>query len=126
LETKEFKGIIEYDDDDGARIYLHDGDDKIDLVSEFEDFDSKEIQVNYWITEKTCTKDELLEWWLKKVFGAVEAEYEDHYIGSWTYGSQSSWGEHEYRGILKIGGHDLFDELSDMNGKFLIMEINIK
>ena len=30
METKEFKGVIEYDSDDGTRIYLHDGDEKID------------------------------------------------------------------------------------------------
>jgi len=126
METKEFKGVIEYDYNYGTRIYLHDAKDKIDLVSEFEDFDCKEIQVNYWITEKECSKEEMLEGWLKKVFGAVEAEYDNYYTGSWTYGSQSSWGEYEYRGILKIGGHDLFDELSEMQGKFIIIEVNIK
>lgn len=126
MKTKEFKGVIEYDNDEGTRIYLYDSDEKIDLVNEFEDFDGKEIQVNYWITEKPCTKDEMLEGWLKKVFGVVESEYDNYYTGSWTYGSQSSWGEYEYRGILKVGGHDLFDELSDMEGKFVIIEINVK
>lgn len=126
METKELRGIIEFDENGGTRIYLNEGNYKIDLIEEFEGFDSQEIQVNYWITEKPCTKEQMLNGWLKYVFGAVKAEYDSHYTGSWTYGSASSWGEYEYRGILKIGGHDLFAELSAMNGKFMIMEINTK
>lgn len=126
MKTIQFKGIIDYDNNEGTGIYLLGDTDRIDLVTEFEDFNGVEIQVNYWITNKPCTKDEMIEAWLKVLFGSVEAEYEDYYTGSWTYGCQSSWGCYEKHGQLTIGGHDLFDELSNMDGKFIIIEVNIQ
>lgn len=126
IESIYFKGIIKYDDSDGSRIYLKNENYDIDLVSEFESFNKKQIQLNYWVADIPCNKDLIIEGWLKKIYGVVEAEYEDHYYGSWTYGPATSWGEYDYRGRLEIGGHDLFNELSEMNGKFIIIEVNIK
>ena len=123
---KELKGIIEFDNDECRRIILHNNSKEIDLIDELEYFDNQQIQVNYWIADNPCSKEQMLEGYLKQLFGCAEVEYDNYFNGSWTYGCQSSWGDYEKRGVLKIGGHDLFDELSEMNGKFIIIEINSK
>lgn len=126
MKTIEFKGRIEYIDSEGTRINIVDGENTIDLVDELESAINEygnEVQVNYWITEKPCTKDEMIEGVLKNIYGVAEAENENYYTGSWTYGS-SSYGDYENRARLKIGGHDLCDELSDANGEFIIIEFN--
>lgn len=126
MKTTQFKGVIDYDDTTTTTMLtLYNEDKIIDLVSEFESFDGKEIQVNYWITDEPCTKDEMLEGYLKKLFGAVDAEYKDYYTGSWTYGN-TSWIESDREGVLKIGNHDLFKELSENDGMFIIIEVITK
>lgn len=127
MEQFEYKGVIEFEDNDGKRLYLYDVDgSRYDLVEVFETFDCNEVQVNYYITDNPCTKNEMLEGLISKLSGSIYAEYEDYYTGSWTYGSSSSWGNYEYRGVLMIGGHDLFYELSHEDGKFMIMDIYVK
>ncbi|MBM6759909.1 hypothetical protein, partial [Bacteroides mediterraneensis] len=88
----QIKGVIEFDNSDGNHIYLIDGDAKINIVDEFESAAREygsEVQVNYWITDSPCTKEEMLEGWLRKVFGSIEAEYEYYNAGSWTYADQA-------------------------------------
>ena len=117
------EGVIETDWDDWTKIYLvQENSAKIDLIKYFQDLDEKynygEVQVNYYLSDKRCTKNELLEQFIKKISGAVDAKYtsESYHYSSWTNGTS-------YYSTLKIGGHDLFNELEDKEGKFIILEL---
>lgn len=128
MNTVEIKGIIKYDNSEGQRIDLIDGEEVNNLVEEFEFAVRKYgsmVQLNYWISDKPCTKEKMLEAWLNKIFGAIETDCDEVFQGSWTYENHSAVGYNkDYK--LQVGGHDLFNELSDQEGKFIIMELNFK
>lgn len=98
---------------------------KIDLVSRFreavDNYPDDGVQVNYYLCDKSCTKNEMVEGWLKKLVGAVDASYEANgYIySSWTSGT-------DYDTNLTVGGHNLLNELYAQQGKFIIIEINFQ
>lgn len=98
---------------------------KIDLVGRFkeatESFPNMEIQVGYYLSDNVCTKEEILEGFLKKLFGSVDASYEanGYAYSSWTSGT-------DYDTNLTIGGHDLFRELNNEEGMFILIELNFK
>ena len=123
----EFTGTINFDySEDWTTIKLVQPDGyKLDLVSRFrevsESYIGKSFQVNYYLSNTPCTKVEMVEGWLKKISGAIEADYEtnSYNYSSWTHGT-------DYDTVLKIGNHNLFSELSDSEGKFIIIEVNIK
>lgn len=81
-------------------------------------FNYKKVTVRYWITEKEMEKQELIEENLKRISGAVSAKYYDRYSELTGY----LWTEEG----AKVGGHDLLQELTSNNGKFLYMEIDYK
>lgn len=123
--TVELKGKIEKVWTDNWRtikLVQEDGY-KIDLVGRFkeatESFPNMEIQVGYYLSDNVCTKEEILEGFLKKLFGSVDASYEanGYAYSSWTTGT-------DYDTNLTIGGHDLFRELNNEEGKFILIEIN--
>lgn len=128
MKTVEIKGIIKYDDDEGERIDLINENTTVNLVDEFEDAVNKYgnmVQVNYWLTDKPCTKEQMLEGWLKKIFGAVETDCEEIFQGSWTFENSSCVGYNKYY-ELQVGGHNLFKELSGQDGRFIILELNFQ
>jgi len=96
---------------------------KIDLVSRFaeavDNYPGVKVQVNYWISDKPCTKSEMTEGVLRKLVGAIESEYTsyDFQYSSWT-------SDTAYETGLTVGGHDLFTELKQSDGKYLIIELN--
>lgn len=126
MKTIELSGTIsfEYDTWDKLKLVQEDGY-KIDLITRFveayESFPSQKVQVNYWIHDRPCTKQEITEGFLKKLYGAIDANYEsnDYCYSSWTSGT-------DYDTSLSIGGHDLYRELKDKVGKFMIIELNFK
>ena len=75
---------------------------------------NKFITVRYWITDKPCTKEEAITSTLNEYYG----------VGSTSFGSYYS----EYTGYLwttekvKIGGHDLIQELLNHVGKWVIID----
>ena len=77
------------------------------------------MQVNYWISDKPCTRSEMTEGVLRKLVGAIESEYTsyDFQYSSWT-------SDTAYETGLTVGGHDLFTELKQSDGKYLIIELN--
>ena len=123
----QIKGIIYFNDDAGEVIYLTQADgSRLNLVDEFEDAVSEYgdmVQVDYWLCDEPRTKDQVLESWLKKVFGAVETDCDDVFQGSMTYENSSCVGYHNYY-KLQVGGHNLFNELSGEHGRFVFMELN--
>jgi hypothetical protein len=98
---------------------------KIDLVGRFREaiqsVNNISVQVSYWLSDKRCTKNEMTEEWLKKISGYATAEYEasSYQYSSWTSGT-------DYDTVLKIGNHDLLVELQGQEGKFIILELNLK
>ena len=128
MEIKEFtfEGFIKHDwSDDFRTLKLVDGDKEIDLVKKFRaifDLFESEVSVNYFLSNEKKTESEILEKWLGDLFGAITAEYESYSYNysSYTYGT-------DYNTYLKIGGHDLFDELGGDNiGKWCVLKINVK
>ena len=125
--TVELKGIIKKGWTDSLqtiKLVQEDGY-KIDLVGRFkeatESFPNMEIQVGYYLSDNVCTKEEILEGFLKKLFGSVDASYEanGYAYSSWTTGT-------DYDTNLTIGGHDLFRELNNEEGRFILIELNFK
>lgn len=126
MKTITLSGIIKYEYDTWDKIKLIQEDGyKIDLVSRFqeaiESFGKSEVQVNYWISDKPCTKNEMLEGWLRQLYGAAEAEYQanGYAYSSWTSGT-------DYDTELSVGGHNLHRELREHGDKFIIIELNFK
>ena len=79
------------------------------------------VQVSYYLSDEVCTKNEMVEGWLKTISGAIEADYKtsSYRYSSWTHGT-------DYDTILNIGRHDLFSELNGQEGMFVIIEFNFK
>ena len=128
MKTVELSGTLkfqsgEWSDNDRIKLIQEDGL-QVDLVArikEATDSFGKTGQVNYWICEKPCTKDEAIEAFLGHLYGGIEAGYDKVY----TYYSTLTGGSTDYETELRIGGHNLYRELKGQTGKFLIMEINL-
>ena len=127
MVTIEIKGKIEkgYTDSwETIKLVQEDGY-KIDLVGRFkeatESFPKCDVQVGYYLADNVCSKNEILEGFLKKLYGSVEASYEAnaYAYSSWTSGT-------DYDTNLTIGGHDLFRELANEEGRFILLELNFK
>lgn len=126
MKTVELSGILKTEWDGSTHYKLvQENGLKIDLVnrlSEIADsFPNKEVQLNYYLSNSPKTKDEMIAGILGKIYGSIEAEYlsEDYHYSSWTNGT-------DYYTIMKVGGHDLEKELSDKEGKFILIELNFK
>jgi hypothetical protein len=127
MKTKDFvfAGFIKDDWSDKFRtITLIDGKITIDLVKKFRaifDLFDCEVSVSYFISDTKKTEKEIKEGWLKKLYGAITAEQEvDSYrYSSYTYGT-------DYDTYLRIGGHDLFDELMPYQNKWCVLKISVK
>ena len=86
-----------------------------------ESFPKSKFQVNYWLSNNPCTKDEILEGFIRKLYGDISADYESN---DYCYSSYSS-GTY-YDTTLQIGGHDLITELSSEQDIFVIIELNVE
>lgn len=124
---------------------------KVDLINRFEEikesFDSKlELQINFWISNfyklneysnltqeeqeeknneilnQNFSKELVQELWLNHLYnGKLISGYEQV---NWRYSEWTS-GE-DYNSYLKIGNHDLFKEIGNHQGEFIVLDINIK
>lgn len=71
--------------------------------------------VRYFVSDEERSADELVERLVRRLAGDVTALYVDHYSDITGY----LWTDQE----IKVGGHDLLDELESYEGKFLHLEI---
>lgn len=126
MKTMELSGVIKMEYDKWNKIILVQSDGlKVDLLARIVEMVNSfgtTGQVNYWVSDKPTTKDEAVEKFLEKLYGKIEAEYETN---SYYY-STSTGGGVEYDCELTIGGHNLYRELADKEGKFLIIELSFK
>lgn len=125
--TVELKGRIEKGWTDSwqtIKLVQEDGY-KIDLVGRFkeatESFPNMGIQVGYYLSDNVCTKEEILEGFLKKLFGSIDASYETN---GYAYSSCTTGTDYDTN--LTIGGHDLFRELNNEEGRFILIELNFR
>jgi hypothetical protein len=77
----------------------------------------KKVSCRYWITDKEVTRDQAQNQFLKTLFGNAKAEFHARYSEMTGY----LWTDEE----LKIGGHNLMNELKSHAGSWLILEIDI-
>jgi len=81
-----------------------------------EDFSRKKVTVRYFISDTEKSIEELKENQLLSISGAVNADYSSKYSEYTGY----LWTDEE----LKVGGHDLLNELYSNEGKYLYMEVD--
>lgn len=95
---------------------------KIDLISRVKEmcmnYPLRKISFSYYISDNPVSENEMLESFLKKISGSVEAEFtsEEYSYSSWTKGV-------DYNTTFSIGGHDLYSELCSKAGKYIIIKI---
>lgn len=82
----------------------------------FQQFNSKQVTVRYWVSDKEKTKSELLKDTILRISGSVDADYGDAYSELTGY----LWTDEK----LNVGGHDLLSELRSSIDKFLYMEVD--
>lgn len=117
-QVKTYKGQIEvkdYGDSDDV-VFLSGVDKPLAMVLE-EDIVHKEVSIRYWITDREASLDKADEAFLQRLFGKIDVEFCARYSEITGY----LWTDEE----LKIGGHDLLDELYHNKGHWLILEITI-
>lgn len=127
MKTITLTGIIktEYNEHFETIKLIQEDGYKIDLVGRFkeaaESYKGLEIQVSYHLSEKVSTKSEMIQSFIKKLHGIVDAGFESspYEYSEWTTGT-------DYDTNLMIGGHDLFSELRHQQGKFIIIDLTIK
>lgn len=125
MKTIQLQGIIKFEYNTWNKLKLIQPDGyKIDVVDRFkeakESFPKSKFQVNYWLFNNPCTKDEILEGFLRKLYGDISADYESN---NYCYSSYSS-GTY-FDTTLQIGGHNLISELSSEQDRFIFIELNI-
>lgn len=80
------------------------------------DISRRTVSVRYWISETEKTKEELMENQVLRLAGSVQADYGDRYSDMTGY----LWTDE----ALKVGGHNLMQELNYHIGKYLYMEVD--
>jgi hypothetical protein len=122
METLTFAGKLSegWGESDEA-LTLTETDDKFypefALAERLEEIHKKQVSVRYWITDEKVTRKEAQEAFLKTLLGAADVEWWARYSEITGY----LWTDEE----LKIGGHDLLEELKSHLGKWLILEIDV-
>lgn len=115
---------FEYDRFQKIKIIQEDGL-KVDVINRFaeisESFIGKPIQVSYWVADKLSIRNELIESFLTQISGGIVAEYEasEYCYSSYIRGV-------DYDSTLKIGRHNMLNELSDKEGKFILLQIIVQ
>ena len=89
------------------------------VISEFfeNELNGKQIRLNYFISDKEIPREGLEEQYLKKISGLVDASIYPVYSDVTGY----LWTEEN----CVVGGHNLYEELSNYVGKYLDMAIEV-
>ena len=102
-------------DDYGCLEYGDNGYLLEDVEGDFNRGDK--VFVAYYISDKEITLNEAKEALVMKTCGGNIDELE------FILDAYSEWTIMDYKEDFKVGGHDLFDELEDHDGKYLILII---
>lgn len=85
------------------------------IQEDLEKLIGKPVSVRYFITKGIASEADATKELIKKISGVLEAEYELDAYSEWTI---LEWKEN-----LSVGGHDLIEELSEYEGKYLVLII---
>jgi len=106
----------EHYDDELDGILLVNGEPLARTVQEGRDEYGKYLSVSYYITDQSVTdEDELQEAFLGRLDGLGEVDFDIRYSEITGY----LWTDEE----LKVGGHDLIEELTSYVGKYLYLKV---
>lgn len=78
----------------------------------------KQVSVRYWVTRQEVSKAEAQEHFIRELMGNGDARFGARYSDLTGY----LWTDEE----LKVGGHDLINELKGHAGNWLILEVDHK
>lgn len=110
MTRKKYTGYIDIDGDGLLNIVQ---DDKSLVLADLikNDFNiGDNVSVKYYILDKEKTEEEATDALLKRIYGDIEKL-------NFILEAYSEWT------ILDLGGHDLIEELSGYEGKYLILII---
>lgn len=111
------EGRLDFDAD--SCLAVRNEKDNIIIAELFDnEFYGKEVTINYFISDKEMSREELDENYIKKLSGIIEADI--YPVCSDVTGYL--WTKEE----IAINGHDLFGELESYLGKYLDMIITEK
>ncbi len=110
-----YKGILEIDEYGCLKC----GDSYLveDVEADFEKGDK--VFVRYFLSDKEITEEQAKDALILKTFGGDIEELD------FVLEAYSEYTIMDYSEELKIGGHDLFNELQDSEGKFLLLIMKI-
>lgn len=108
-----YKGWLTNTTDIEGNIFLAFGGEPLSKTLQW--MSGKNVNVEYWVSEKADTLDNIEENSTRILFGELEAKYQSHYSELTGY----LWTDDD----LTIGGHDLINELQSYVGKYLILRI---
>ena len=74
---------------------------------------NKFVSIRYYVSNVEITLEQAEEYFIRQLYGEVDAEYEMIYSETTGY----LWTNEE----LKVGGHDLLEEFKSFIGKYLIL-----
>lgn len=118
MTTLTYNGFIKednYGENDDA-LFIGDSEEPIAEILE-DEIVGKQVSARYWIADKETTKEQLQEDFIRTISGIGDAEYTSRYSDITGY----LWTDEE----LKIGGHDLLEEIRSYLGKFIYLEIDV-
>jgi hypothetical protein len=78
---------------------------------------NKKVTARYWVSDKPCTKEEAIDATILTVMGIGKVDFNSRYSELTGY----LWTDEE----LKIGGHNLLNELKSYVGKWLILDLEV-
>jgi hypothetical protein len=85
------------------------------------DLYESEVSCSFFISEDNERGRDIRESWLKQLSGEIHSDYKtsSYNYSEYTYGT-------DYDTYLKIGGHDLFVELSSYVDKYCFLKVSLK
>lgn len=93
-------------------------DDDVEPFAEMLEFMHwKNVTVRYWIANEKCSIEQASEDFIETLMGRAEVKYGAQYSEITGY----LWTDED----LKVGGHDLIEELKGNVGKYLIFQVDV-
>ena len=124
MTRKKYTGYIDIDGDGLLNIVQ---DDKSLVLADLikNDFNiGDNVSVKYYILDKEKTEEEATDALLKRIYGDIEKlNFILEAYSEWTIEAYSEWTILDLEEEVIIGGHDLIEELSGYEGKYLILII---
>jgi hypothetical protein len=114
--TRVFSGWISHHDwREGDALFL--SNELEPLAHTLEYIINEIVTIRYWVTDQVCTLTQAEEAFGRKLFGDTDVELDSVYSEITGYLWTNEW--------LRVGGHDLIDELMTHEGKYAILEVTV-